>query len=88
MLSFQLRIPHQTYNIELLHLSLAYTQHCRDIDEKFIKSELSGNLQNTAQRDKLVFEVHTYFKDTLCDLSQKDDSFEQENLVKVFVVSS
>ena len=71
-----------------IFLLLTLLQCCRDIDEKFVKSELSGNLQNTAERDKLVFEVHTYFKDTLCDLSQKDDSFEQENLVKVFVVSS
>ena len=68
-------------------LLFALSHNCRDIDEKFNKSEMSGNLQNTAARDKLIFEVHTYFKDTLCDLSEKDDSVEQENLVKAFIVS-
>lgn len=48
---------------------------------------MSGNIQNTLERDKLIFQVQTYFKDTLCDLTEKDDSVEQETLVKAFVVS-
>lgn len=87
MLSFQLATISVTRPWVASFLLLALLHYCRDIDEKFNKSEMSGNLQNTAERDKLVFEVHTYFKDTLCDLSQKDDSFQQENLVKAFVVS-
>ena len=59
----------------------------RDIDDKFDRSEMSGNIQNTAARDKLTREVQGYFKDTLWTLADGDDPAKLENLIKAFVVS-
>lgn len=59
----------------------------RDIDDKFDRSEMSGNIQNTATRDKLTREVQAYFKDTLWALADGDDPTKLENLIKAFVVS-
>ena len=59
----------------------------RGVAEKFDRSEMSGNIQNTAARDKLNREVQTYFKDTLWALADGDDPAKLEKLVKALIVS-